>query len=316
MRELIMMVGPALSGKSTTARKFEERYKAVVVSSDSIREEIYGDESIQGNPQEVFELAHSRVINSLQTNELVVFDATNLSAKHRMGLLGKLPVCVKRTAMVHIVAPHILLARNKLRERKVPGDVIWRQIRQFEYPTLGEQFNTIYPFAKNIDNQNVLGIDQILDSMFEFDQDSPHHRFSLGEHSYRAAEYMAATSKNHNLTMAALLHDVGKLYTKTYKNYKGEPTERAHYYSHDNVSGYLSQLIKHNLPKEQLKKYPLAAYLSQKLINWEYVAKLTNYHMQPYFSKTEKSINRWKRRLGVDLWEDLLLLHEADKFAH
>lgn len=311
-----MMVGPTLSGKSTTARKFKERYKAVVVSSDSIRKEIYGDESIQGNPQEVFELAHSRVINSLQTNELVVFDATNLSAKHRMRLLNKLPACVVRTAMVHIVAPHILLERNKLSKRKVSGDIIWRQIRQFEHPTLGEQFNTIYPFAKNIDNHNVLGIDQILDSMFEFDQDSPHHRFSLGEHSYRAAEYMAATSKNHNLIMAALLHDVGKLYTKTYKNYKGEPTERAHYYSHDNVSGYLSQLIKHNLPKERLKKYPLAAYLSQKLINWEYVAKLTNYHMQPYFSKTEESIKRWKRRLGADLWEDLLLLHEANKFAH
>ena len=153
MRELIMMVGPALSGKSTTAKKFKEMYKAVVVSSDSIREEIYGDESIQGNPQEVFELAHSRVINSLQTNELVVFDATNLTAKHRMGLLGKLPTCVKRTAMVHIVAPHMLLARNKLRKRKVPGDIIWRQIKQFEHPTLGEQFNTIYPF---IDNRNVL----------------------------------------------------------------------------------------------------------------------------------------------------------------
>jgi predicted HD phosphohydrolase len=243
----------------------------------------------------------------------VVFDATNVSAKHRMGLLGKLPACVERTAMVHVVAPHMLLARNKLRERKVPGDVIWRQIRRFEYPTLGEQFDAIYPF---IDSHNVLGIDQILDSMFKFDQDNPHHRFSLGEHSYRAAEYMATVSKNHNLTMAALLHDVGKLYTKTYKNHKGEPTEGAHYYSHGNVSGYLSQLIKHDLPKEQLKKYPLAAHLSQKIINWEYVAKLTNYHMQPYFSKTEKSINRWKRRLGADLWEDLLLLHEADKFAH
>lgn len=313
MKGLIMMVGPALSGKSTTARKFEEGYKAVIVSSDSIREEIYGDESIQGNPQEVFELAHSRVMNSLQKNELVVFDATNVSAKHRMGLLGKLPACVERTAMVHVVAPHVLLARNKLRERKVPGDVIWRQIRRFEYPTLGEQFDAIYPF---VDSHNVLDIDQILDSMFKFDQDNLHHRFSLGEHSYRAAEYMATVSKNHNLIMAALLHDVGKLYTKTYKNHKGEPTEGAHYYSHGNVSGYLSQLIKHDLPKEQLKKYPLAAHLSQKIINWEYVAKLTNYHMQPYFSKTEKSINRWKRRLGADLWEDLLLLHEADKFAH
>lgn len=231
-------------------KKFEEGYKAVIVSSDSIREEIYGDESIQGNPQEVFELAHSRVMNSLQKNELVVFDATNVSAKHRMGLLGKLPACVERTAMVHVVAPHMLLARNKLRERKVPGDVIWRQIRRFEYPTLGEQFDAIYPF---VDSHNVLGIDQILDSMFKFDQDNPHHRFSLGEHSYRAAEYMAAVSKNHNLIMAALLHDVGKLYTKTYKNHKGEPTEGAHYYSHGNVSGYLSQLIKHDLPKEQLK---------------------------------------------------------------
>lgn len=44
MLEFIMMIGPAASGKSTIANNFSNKYK--VISSDRLRKELYGDESI------------------------------------------------------------------------------------------------------------------------------------------------------------------------------------------------------------------------------------------------------------------------------
>ena len=76
---LIIMCGIPASGKSTVAKLFNSN----IVSTDSIREELYGDESIQGNGVEVFRLAYSRIRNYLSLGENVVFDATNIRKRDR-----------------------------------------------------------------------------------------------------------------------------------------------------------------------------------------------------------------------------------------
>ena len=40
------------------------------------------------------------------------------------------------------------------------------------------------------------------------------------------------------------------------------------------------------------------------------------WHMQPYFNKEEKTINKYKKLWGEELYNDIMLLHKADEAAH
>lgn len=75
MKRLTILVGLAASGKSTVASKMEQK-GAIVVSSDAIRKELFGDESVQSNPTKVFQIFNERIINALRRgDEWVVADA-------------------------------------------------------------------------------------------------------------------------------------------------------------------------------------------------------------------------------------------------
>ena len=56
MAKFIMLIGLPGSGKSYIAEKTKAKMKSVlVVSSDEIRKELFGDENDQQNPEKVFE---------------------------------------------------------------------------------------------------------------------------------------------------------------------------------------------------------------------------------------------------------------------
>ena len=92
MPKLIYMVGVAGSGKSTIAMRFASHMKeeVVLLSSDAIRGEIYGDENCQKNPGRVFDIMHQRTVDALSQGISVIYDATNLSCKRRMNFLKSL----------------------------------------------------------------------------------------------------------------------------------------------------------------------------------------------------------------------------------
>ena len=97
-----------------------------------------------------------------------------------------------------------------------------------------------------------------------------------------------------------MLHDEGKCFTQIFKNSKGEITEQAHYYNHEHCSAYDSLF------------YEMPCYTL-------YVATLIRWHMQPYFwekDNHEKLHNKYKTLWGENLYNDIMLLHKADKEAH
>lgn len=292
----IMLIGPAGCGKSTLADSFWSSDKYEIVSSDEIREELYGDAAIQRNPREVFEIMHSRTIKYLEEGTHVVYDATNLTYKNRKSILDKVKPLANCIAMVVATPLDTILEQNRSRERVVPEDVIMRQLQQFEMPTLNEGFNMVQIFPHpEASPSNIF--DNFL-KMWRFNQYNSHHSMNLGDHCI--ATHNIIKEDMLWLKMAALFHDYGKLYTQTFYTMKGEKTEDAHYYGHPNVGSYLCLSMKNSLENYELCR----------------MATAICYHMQPYFSKTEKSINKWKARLGEEMWDYIMLLHEADKEAH
>ena len=142
MPKLYVMIGISGCGKST----YSEKMSAVVVSSDQIRRELFGDENTQGSPEKVFAIAHKRVRELLEKGNDVIFDATNVSSFARKTLLDAVKgIECEKIGVVFNVEPEEAICRQENRERKVPEFVIYRQYRilQRELESLPTQFDRL-----------------------------------------------------------------------------------------------------------------------------------------------------------------------------
>ena len=142
-----MLVGIPGSGKSTWARDFvlaHPRYR--IVSTDAMRAELYGDESIQGDWPQIWRgitTQWQQSIAAIQQGELegVIYDATNARRRQRRGAiavarqLGFAPI----TLIWFDVPLSLALERNRERgskpspegrSRLVPPDIIATMHRQ------------------------------------------------------------------------------------------------------------------------------------------------------------------------------------------
>ena len=146
---LYILIGVPGSGKSTYAKELCEKSErgVALVSSDEIRKWLFGNESCQANPKLVFDTAHEAIKNQLSCGYDVVFDATNIYKHNREKLIKK--IMFKVTKPVRFVAIYFdtpietCIARQELRERKVPTKVIEKMARQIDKPTFEEGFDII-----------------------------------------------------------------------------------------------------------------------------------------------------------------------------
>lgn len=141
MATMYILVGAPATGKSTYAK---ENFKdAIIVSSDKVREIMYGSEEIQGSPAAVFSQVHFNCWQYLVQGIDVVVDATNISKKNRAKLRGGMPLDTEFKAIVFKTDLETAIKRNAERDRHVPEDVIKRMFKNFEMPTADEGFAEI-----------------------------------------------------------------------------------------------------------------------------------------------------------------------------
>ena len=142
---LYCMCGVAGSGKSTFA-KLLENSNTVIIATDSIRKELYGDESEQGDYREVFNTAFARIKDNLDKGFNVVFDATNTRIKYRKNLLNSVRDCVGIIKVIYVINTPLeeALNNNNKRSRKVPELVINNQYNKFETPTTEEGWDAVH----------------------------------------------------------------------------------------------------------------------------------------------------------------------------
>lgn len=239
-KNLTMTIGAAGSGKSTWIEReaaYDARYdddtSIYVISSDSIRKELYGDESDQAHNAEVFKEVHRRIHAHLNEpgNVKVYYDATNLSRKRRMDFLKTLSEEVEKVAIVFCTPFEIIMKRMENRERKVPEYVVQRHLKQLEFPQWFEGWDHITAQAGAHIYSNKIFNDMMIP------HDNHHHKYDVIQHSINVARHF--TEVPEWVFHAALLHDCGKPFTKQFINMKGETTFEAHYYGHEHYGAQM-----------------------------------------------------------------------------
>lgn len=310
MPKFIMLVGLPASGKSTLAEKLKEEYTAEIISSDNLRKELYGDEQNQEHNGEIFNEMMKRTVACLKKNKNVIYDATNINSKKRINVCSQVSrYADEKICYLLTTSYELCIKRNNERERKVPDEVIKRMLYSFNTPSIYEGFTRVI-VVHSEEQKKLTG--EIVDEKMQ--HDNPNHTVSVAEHMlevqeevykysynilkmyYSKDEEFEAWKDSRLLTPAAYYHDIGKFYTKSFDE-KGI----AHFYNHENVGAYIifNTEAANILTDEELLDMSL-------LINW---------HMKPYFWKTEKEKEKARLFLSKRLFTLLMILHLFDETA-
>ena len=295
--KLIMLIGVSGSGKSTFAKHLKDAGEIdLIISSDALRAELFGDENEQNHNNELFNELHNRIRKALKEGKRVCYDATNLSSKRRMNFLKNISDLDVVKECVILIASFDLCAFSQLnRERQVPVDVIKKQIKQFQCPYWYEGWDDIRIILRdNVSKYAYM-------SMNNMPHHNSHHELNIDEHMNKTSNICKFLSGNKVLREAALYHDLGKFFCKNFDMLE-DGTNEAHYYGHQNAGAYFYLNDLANLGDNGI------GYCLE-------VAVLIQYHMEP-FLRNEKGLERLEKLLGYNLFSDLMQLHQCDKLAH
>ena len=256
--KLCVIVGVPGSGKTTYCESIVENNSNFKhLSSDLIRKEILGSEEDQSANERVFHIMQTRALEYLNAGYNVLYDATNITRKSRAAILSKLPLWVQKEAIICWAPIETCIERDKNRKRSVGKEVIAKMLRNYQVPYFDEGFSRItvkHPEGWPEQEQEYKNLKDVQD-----------------------------------LYYAAMWHDIGKKYCKSFINAKGEKTDVAHYYGHQGYSAWI---------------------VNGLLISSNDIAWLVNNHMDPYLD------TKYYRNLPLWLKTKIDIIHEADVYAH
>ena len=129
-----LQIGPPASGKTTTSLALApllagpQGQPAVVLSTDAIRAEVFGDAAVQGPWGSIQQRLHERLIGAVAAGMPVIVDATHAERPWRLAITQQLslPRPVEWIGWWHFTPLSTCLRWNEKRERPVPTPVIRR----------------------------------------------------------------------------------------------------------------------------------------------------------------------------------------------
>lgn len=286
---LTMLVGISGAGKTTYGKQLAEKSGALLLSSDDLRQELWGDYTDQQHPEVVFAELNRRTKTALRAGKNVVYDATNLSARRRKALLQSLNRVNSLIKNCVVCVADI----DEILERKTFGNltteeyraVLTKQATNFQSPWFNEGWDSIrlvQTGEKQIHLQKLFAGDPMPHL-------NPHHSLSVQDHMLFAARAVEHTKVSDYVKVAVLYHDIGKLRTQTI-----DKNGIAHYYGHEGMGAWMF------LCSTLAATRPDDALVTAAIISW---------HMLPYNTPKERITSK----LGINLGAFVLELNQFDK---
>lgn len=152
MKKLVIchfLIGLPASGKSTFAQVLAEEINAVVVSTDEIRAQLYGDAANQGIWADIEVEVLDQIKTAVEKDQPVIYDATNVMRPWRLDFLYK----TVNLFNIQWIGWHLQTSvekckqRNQQRDRQVPDEVIDKMNANLQEnpPESNEGLLKIYP---------------------------------------------------------------------------------------------------------------------------------------------------------------------------
>ncbi|WP_016953595.1 AAA family ATPase [Anabaena sp. PCC 7108] len=147
------LIGTPGSGKSTFAKLLSSTGNCEIISTDEIRQELYGDATIQGEWHTIEATAINRICTAFSLEKSVIYDATNCKRSFRMDFLLKVKTQLGEWELpqLHWIGWYlktpleICISWNQQRQRQVPPDIIksmYKMLQDFP-PIHGEGFAAV-----------------------------------------------------------------------------------------------------------------------------------------------------------------------------
>jgi predicted kinase len=134
-----LLIGPPASGKTTLAGVLSEVTGAVVLSTDELRSELFGDPAVQGPWRDIEVLLHQRIRESVAAAVPVIVDATHARRPWRLAIIQALilPAPVEWIGWWLHTPLGTCLQWNQTRQRLVPEPVIREMAAALADPVFG-----------------------------------------------------------------------------------------------------------------------------------------------------------------------------------
>lgn len=260
---LILLIGPPGAGKTTYAEKYISQHaNTVLLSSDKIRKEMWGNEAIQGDNNEIFGRMQTRTVDGLNFGYDVIYDATNMTRKDRARIIATCPKFARIEAHIIWSPIETCIERDATRERTVGKEIIDRMLKRFQMPYYDEgidEINIIRP--ENFDWDTYF--ECIINAM-KIPHDNPHHQLDIYNHCMEAFNYAVEKQFDWEIREAAYYHDCGKPYVKVFVNTRGEPSDTAHYYQHQCTGAWMACGLTFDIHTIWLISTHMAPFLNEK----------------------------------------------------
>lgn len=220
MNKLYVFMGYPGCGKSYIAKQLATKTTDLYLSSDELREEMFGFRD-QTRNDELFAELYKRALDHIDIGDTYI-DATNLSRKDRLRILAQ----IKRRYELHLICVirpiDEIIETNNIRqgEEHIPEDILKRILGKFQLPILEEGWDYIDYYFNTTKFSPTESIFHYLDFP-DINHDNPHHNETLHEHLHYITQMSLQLSDNKYVQNIAPYHDIGKFFVKKYNPDKG-----------------------------------------------------------------------------------------------
>lgn len=145
MVTIYAMCGAPGSGKSYYGKKFAAENHCYYISSDELRNLLFGSENVQTRPDKVFRFMDSLVESCINWDVSVVYDSTLSKLKDRKSFIDKFSDKANLVLIYMQTSLEECIRRNNARDRVVEQKVIEKHFNRLKMnaPSLNEGWKEI-----------------------------------------------------------------------------------------------------------------------------------------------------------------------------
>ena len=141
-KTIVIMSAIPRSGKTNAVKSLKEKYNAIVLSADILRETILGNKGDMTQEVRIWDEFYRRLRYSLSLDRNIIIDNTNISKKQRKTIISL--VNKEEYNIIGIkIETSMETILKRCEETNFPKDVVYSMLKRYQEMTYDEGFDII-----------------------------------------------------------------------------------------------------------------------------------------------------------------------------